>query len=1186
VFEFRVLGSFEAVAGGTRLALGGPSQRALLARLVLEANDVVSTSALVQMLWGDEVPGSAVGIVRTYVWRLRQALSAVDEVTLAGRPPGYVLEVDSDRIDARRFHRLASDARRRLDTGQPDDALALFDQALDLWSGNALADLDGFESLRPAVVRLEQQRLTALDDRVDARLAVGHHRALIGDLTALTEQHPYRERTWCQLMVALYRTGRQTDALAAYQTVRKILVDEVGVEPGPELRKLEREVLDQSVVWGSESSRDVVNSVQATGRPSAPAFARVPGVGRFVGRAHERARMARATHEARNGRLSAVFIGGPPGIGKTALAMQTASNAQASGMAVFIGRADEHAGAPMRPLNEAIAQWVAHTHAGDLDKLGATAVDELSRIVPGLVDHQEHASTDLRFGDANDRRPLFEAVSRWAGVISSDRPTVVVLEDLQWADPAALLALGHLLRRPPDASLLVLATHRDTGVEPAGALADLLAATRGQPQVHHLHLDGLDERDIVDLLRSEGGGELDEAGRGLAAQLGRTTGGNPLFVVETLRHLTERGTIAPGRGQWANPPLDEFGVPAAVTEVIAQRLGHLTPDATSVLDAAAVLGEHFDLAAAGRMVSISPIAALEALEPAIDARLIAGQGLFGSDFAFTHALVRQVILDGLSASQRTRLHWQAGEALAAIHAADPGPRRAQIAYHLAAGVHAGDPHAAIEANVYAGYQALHALAFEDARDRYSTAIKLIESTGADDDLLAYHAWMGIGCTSRGELEHQAFAFLRAATIAWEQEWKDLMTDAVLGVVAHGVNAPKRLEAPSATVLINETLTYLRDMPPTADYCVLLASMAARSVLAQQDGAAQELAEEAVKAACAVDDPESHAAAAMARSWALLGTPAPEELAAAVPTAMGPIDDVGHRVLVRTFMFPVIPVPSLQVADRPLFRTIRDQLAAQPETNGSMYAAMNLALWDGALALCDGDFDEVLRLHETVPDAAGEPHWQACTKLQATVAHIDRGVQVDIRPHLARYVSLVPEAVNGRAAIALLHAQAGEHASAVDEIERLRHERPFDRLGWGAPMALRWLAETVARLDAADLAADLLPVLAHYRGQLLVSFSGITIDAAADRAIGQLLLALGRLDEAIDRFAAAKALERSFGAHALTTRTAYWQALALLRRGRPDDRKAADRTAHRALTEAQRLGMAGLERELTDLAHQC
>src|SRR4051795_8827738 len=139
VIELKVLGPFEAVAGDTRLTLGGPAQRALLALLVLEANDVVSTSTIIHSLWGDDAPSSATGIVRTYVWRLRQALSEVDGIILAGRPPGYVLEVDPDRVDAHRFHRLATEARRRLHARRPHEAPAPLEEGPGPLSGDAPA---------------------------------------------------------------------------------------------------------------------------------------------------------------------------------------------------------------------------------------------------------------------------------------------------------------------------------------------------------------------------------------------------------------------------------------------------------------------------------------------------------------------------------------------------------------------------------------------------------------------------------------------------------------------------------------------------------------------------------------------------------------------------------------------------------------------------------------------------------------------------------------------------------------------------------------------------------------------------------------------------------------------------------------------------------------------------------------
>jgi hypothetical protein len=283
-----------------------------------------------------------------------------------------------------------------------------------------------------------------------------------------------------------------------------------------------------------------------------------------------------------------------------------------------------------------------------------------------------------------------------------------------------------------------------------------------------------------------------------------------------------------------------------------------------------------------------------------------------------------------------------------------------------------------------------------------------------------------------------------------------------------------------------------------------------------------------------------------------------------------------------FLLAVIPVPAMQLGDRRRFEHARDQVATQPETRGSLHAAINLTLWDAAVALSAGDFAEVRRLHGTVPDADGVPNWQASAQLQATVSYIERGEPDDIRPQLTRFAAFLPDAVHLRGTIALLHAREGDHVAAVDEIERLRRQRDFDRLGWGGPITLRFLAEAVALIEAPALPEELLPVLSAYGGQLLVSFSGITIDGAADRAIGQLLLALGRPGEAVKRLVAAEALERSFGAHALSTRTSYWHALALTRTGRPEDRAAAQRIADRAAADAGRLGMARLERDLADL----
>ena len=273
-------------------------------------------AAIVEGLWGDDVPRSAVGIVRTTVWRLRRALADVDDLVLQGTPSGYSLGIDPDAVDALAFERLLARARREADAGRPAEARALLDQALALWRTDELVDLDGPGPLRSAAVRLEQLRLAATEERIDARLALGHDAEVVADLEALTRRHPYREHLWAQLMTALYRSGRQADALAAYQQVRTVLVEEVGVEPGPELRALERAVLDQAAGLGWSGATG------GTGPP--PVGASPPEDRAFVGRVAERALLARRLDEARAGRFGVVLAAGPPGIGKTALAMWAA----------------------------------------------------------------------------------------------------------------------------------------------------------------------------------------------------------------------------------------------------------------------------------------------------------------------------------------------------------------------------------------------------------------------------------------------------------------------------------------------------------------------------------------------------------------------------------------------------------------------------------------------------------------------------------------------------------------------------------------------------------------------------------------------------------------------------------------------------------------------------------------------
>ena len=238
--DFRILGPLEVADGDAVVPLAGVKQRALLALLLLNANQVVSSDRLVEELWTGQSPEAGRAALQVRVSQLRKALGD-GGAALITRPPGYLVRVGRDELDLHRFERLVSEA----DQGEPAAAATMLREALGLWRGSPLADL-GYEAFaQPAIRRLEELYVAAFEKRIDADLACGRHADLVAELESLVGEHPLRERLRTQLMLALYRCGRQADALAVYQATRRALVEELGIEPTPPLRELEQAILRQ-----------------------------------------------------------------------------------------------------------------------------------------------------------------------------------------------------------------------------------------------------------------------------------------------------------------------------------------------------------------------------------------------------------------------------------------------------------------------------------------------------------------------------------------------------------------------------------------------------------------------------------------------------------------------------------------------------------------------------------------------------------------------------------------------------------------------------------------------------------------------------------------------------------------------------------------------------------------------------
>jgi predicted ATPase/DNA-binding SARP family transcriptional activator len=299
--EYRVLGAIEAVRNGEALALGGLRQQALLALLLLHPGRAVGADQLAEEVWHGNPPSGAATTIRVYISRLRTSLT---DAVISRSDAGYAIGVHADCVDAHRFERLVAEGREAVARGAAGRAVSRFDEALELWRGRPFGSLADDGALALEAKRLEELHILALEDRIEAALQLGRDAELVDELEKLLDEHPYRERLWRHLMLALYRAGRQADALAGYRRARTLLDDELGIEPGPELRALEQAILQHEV--------PKIEAPEERHNLPAPLTS-------FVGRRRELAELRDLLERSR-----LVTLTGIGGVGKTRLALEVA----------------------------------------------------------------------------------------------------------------------------------------------------------------------------------------------------------------------------------------------------------------------------------------------------------------------------------------------------------------------------------------------------------------------------------------------------------------------------------------------------------------------------------------------------------------------------------------------------------------------------------------------------------------------------------------------------------------------------------------------------------------------------------------------------------------------------------------------------------------------------------------------
>ena len=314
--EFRILGPLEVLDGGHVLELGRKKQRTLLTVLLLHANEVVSSDRLIEAVWEDHPPQTAGKALQVYVSQLRKLLGKERVHTKA---PGYLLHVAPDELDLERCRQLIAE-------GRPTEALAL-------WRGPPLGEFAYQRFAQAEIARLEELRLTCLEERIEQDLLQGRHAEQVGELEQLVSEHPLRERLRAQLMLALYRSGRQAEALEIYQQARRALVEELGIEPSRELRELHQRILNQDPALGLKSAAETRETRGGSG-------------GVFVGRDAELRLLLGGLEDAFAGHGGLFLLVGEPGIGKSRLADELSRRASRRGARVLVGRCWAAGGAP------------------------------------------------------------------------------------------------------------------------------------------------------------------------------------------------------------------------------------------------------------------------------------------------------------------------------------------------------------------------------------------------------------------------------------------------------------------------------------------------------------------------------------------------------------------------------------------------------------------------------------------------------------------------------------------------------------------------------------------------------------------------------------------------------------------------------------------------------------------------
>ena len=1092
-----MLGDLRLEIAGTAAPLPASRRaRSLLAWLALHPGEH-PRSELAGRFWPDVLDASARTSLRGALAELRRSLGVAGDVLIATR----------ERVGLARDERLWTDAAA-FDALLRDER---FEEALALPRGELLADLDD-EWIYPLRDAHRREMIGALD-----RLAATARdpAAAVGFARRAAALDPLSEELHRALMRRLAAAGDRAAAVAVHQGLAERLRRELGMAPAAETRALLEELRAESDP-GAPAPGAPTPAGAPPPLPPALAASRPP----MIGREAELDVLAAAAAEAGAGALRLVLVAGDPGIGKTTLARAAALRAADAGATVLYGRCDEDGIVPYEPWIQVAGHAVAHASPARLARLAAGVGPELARLAPELRRRIPDLAPPLQAEPDTERWRLFDALGGLLDDVARERPAVVVLDDLHWADRSTLLLLRHLLRGRPHARILVIGTYREVELAPDGPLAGAIADLRREHLFTPLALAGLSEPEVAALVARRRGADPDPA---FVRVLHEETEGNPFFAEEVLRNLPEPGAELDAEGR-----LTGDGVPQGVREAVGRRLGRLSPPVRELLGRAAVIGREFELEVLELVAGEPGDALLALLEEAIDAQVIEEVGV--GRYSFLHALIRATLYDGLSLTRRARLHLQIGQALEALRMDGERPPYGELAHHFRVAA-AGELDRVADYSARAARQALEQLAYEEAAGHARRALKALDAGPPGDPGRRIELQLALGEAEArsGDSERARAAFAAAAVLARRTGDAAGMASAALGFAGPSWETFGTVDR-EAIALLEAALAALDGGRPELRAAVM-ARLGIALYFTRDFDRIITMTDKAVAIARARRDRVALAAALEGRLYASWHPDGLRERLQAAKELLAIAEEEGRpelgAVARRWLVVGLLEAGDVDRAREETARHARTaELLRQPYEE--MYAAVFGALW----ALLEGRFADAERCSGVV--AAAGRHRGGADALQFMGVHMltllqERGGLAALEPALRANAERYPAIPAWRASVAYVLAESGKHDEAravLAELRPVAETLPRDA-NWFPGMIFSALA--AAWLRDAELARELIGPLEPYADRCVLLGAGGALWGTVERYLGYLALTAGDHGPAAVHFRAALERDRAMGA---------------------------------------------------------